>query len=99
MTGLLNCRVKKWNCTCHRSKLFYLLACTTYSIKDKIGIFLLVMAILFSISIYIYIYIYGYHHRTWTWQLEFKSWKKSSAFHKTLIPLKKVQIKLFFFQL
>ena len=40
-----------------------------------------------------------YRRRKWTQQLEFKSWTRMIAFHIALIPLGKVWIQLFSFQL
>ena len=41
----------------------------------------------------------GYRRRKWTRRHEFKSWTKKRAFHIALIPLGKVWIQLFSFQL
>ena len=64
------------------------------------------IALNYSHKLYLLLYIYimcpwcnGYRRRKWTWWYEFKSWTRLITFHIALIPLGKVWIQLFSFQL
>ena len=72
-----------------------LIGCTTYLIPSDEAI----TFILPSLYIRRCPWCNGYRRRKWPRRLEFKSWTRLIAFHIALIPLGKVWIQIFCFQL